>query len=116
MACFADALVVTEKMESSFQSPLDAALPSSGAVPLPGPSPHGCLPSRPSSCCLSLLWPLGPISLPVPEQQQAVVCQHLCARHSSHSGPQAQPDKSIWEAAAPLAAGLAMAFWTGAQS
>lgn len=71
------------------------------------------LPSRPSGCCLSLLWPLGPVSLPT---QQAVVCQHLCARHSPHLGPQAQPDKSIWEAAAPLAAGLAVAFWTGAQS
>lgn len=55
------------------------------------------------------------VSLPVPDQQQAVVCQHLYARHS-HSGPQVQPDKSIWEAAAPLAAGLAVAFWTGAQS
>lgn len=52
----------------------------------------------------------------MPDQQQAVVCQHLCARHSSHVGPQAQPDRSIWEAAAPLAEGLVVAFWIGAQS
>lgn len=45
MTCFTGALVVTENTEFSFQGPLDAALPSSDAMPLPGPFPHaGCSP------------------------------------------------------------------------
>lgn len=50
------------------------------------------------------------------DQQQAVVCLHLCARHSAPMGPQVQPDESIWETAAYLAEGPAVDFWMGAQN
>lgn len=86
MACFEGALVVTENIEFSFQGPLDAALPSSDAMPLPGPSPHAdCSPFQ-------ALW-----LLPIPSlasrphrslsTQQAVVCQHLYEAFSSLGSP-----------------------------
>lgn len=63
MPCFVNALVVTEDTES-FLGPADATLPFSDAIPLPGWHPMlVVLPSRPSGCRLSLLWPLSPISL-----------------------------------------------------
>lgn len=80
MTCFTGALVVTENIEFSFRGPLDAALPSSAAMPLPGPSPHaGCSPFQ-------ALW-LLPIpspasrphrSLPLCQTSSRLLCASTC--------------------------------------
>lgn len=74
MPCFVNALVVTEDTES-FLGPPDATLPFSDAIPLPGWHPVLIvLPSRPSGCRLSLLWPLSRISLSPPHAGPAAGC------------------------------------------
>lgn len=81
-------------------------------LPVPSLMPHlylaslpilGVLLARPTVHRLSLLLPLNSHwpHFPMPDQQQAVLGQHLCALHLAHTGPQTQPNESIWGAAAP---------------
>lgn len=76
MMCFADTLVVTEDVETSFVGPPDATLYFSDAIPLPLPRPSSCSP-------FESLW-LPPIpSLASQPHQSLALCQTssrlLCA-------------------------------------